>query len=200
MKNWIILIALCVTSFNLMAQQQETLFNRAHVIGAFGGPIVEYNHITDEVELSVGGGGALIIDNFFIGGYGMGTADESFLNNQDRIKIDLGHGGFWLGATFQQHKLLHLYSSVKLGWGAVGITFEDDDLDYADAVFVVAPEVGIELNIFTWFKVAATGGYRWVDGIDEGLGGISKDQFDGYSLNLTFRFGGFGHWHNHHWD
>ncbi len=200
MKNWIILIALCFSSFNLMAQRQETLFSKAHVIGAFGGPIVQYNYINDDVDLSVGGGGAVIIDNFFIGGYGMGSTDQSIFRDPDNIEIDLGHGGFWLGGTYKQHKLLHLYSSVRLGWGAIGISFVDSDFDYTDAVFVVEPELGLELNVFSWFKVAATGGYRWVDGIDKGISGIRQDEFDGYSFNLTFRFGGFGHWHNNDWD
>ena len=87
MKNWIILLVMLVSSLSLTAQRQETLFNKANVIGAFGGPIVEYNYVNDDVDLSVGGGGALIIDNFFIGGYGMWTADDSWLNDQDDIKI-----------------------------------------------------------------------------------------------------------------
>ena len=185
------ILAACFWMTTGNAQRVETLFNRAHVVGAFGAPIVEYNFAGDDVEVSVGGGGALIIDNFFIGGYGMGTADYSIFREQDRVNLDLAHGGFWLGSTFYSNKLLHFYSSVKLGWGAVGLNFDDDDFEYLDAVFVVAPEAGLELNVFRFMKVAVTAGYRWVDGIDEGLI-IEQDQFDGFSANLTFRFGGFG--------
>ncbi len=146
MKNWtIILCAICCCTLSLSAQHNtETLFNRARLIGAFGAPIVEYNFAGEDVEVSVGGGGALIVDHFFFGGYGVGTADYSILRDQDQVNIDLAHGGFWIGGTYQSHKLLHVYSSVKLGWGGVGIRMDEDDFYYLDQVFVVQPEIGLE--------------------------------------------------------
>jgi hypothetical protein len=56
-----------------MSAQQETLFGNVDVWGGFGGPIFEISSIADESIVSVGGGGALIMDNFFFGGYGIGT-------------------------------------------------------------------------------------------------------------------------------
>ncbi len=193
MKSYILLPLFMFCGYlGLKAQQVETLFNRSHVIGAFGGPIVEYNFANEDVEVSVGGGGALIIDNFFIGGYGISSADYSIFDNNERVNIDLAHGGFWLGYTMQSHKLLHFYGSTKLGWGGVDLEFDDDDFNYGDAVFVVQPEAGVELNVFRFMKIAATAGYRWVNGIDDNLS-LAPDRFDGFSALLTFRFGGFGH-------
>jgi len=189
MKKMIFLFSMLFT-FGMVNAQQETLFNRAHVIGAFGAPIVEYSFHGDDVTTSVGGGGGLIIDNFFIGGYGMGSIDESIFDD-DLERIELGHGGFWLGYTIPSHKLLHFYSSVRLGWGGVNIDV-DNDFNEIDGVFVIEPEGGVELNVFGFFRIAATVGYRYVDGINPNVSGLEKDSFNGMVGALTFRFGGFG--------
>ncbi|MEM8909467.1 MAG: hypothetical protein AAGD05_16590, partial [Bacteroidota bacterium] len=192
-KN-LLLLVIALWAFNLSAQE-ETLFNRARVVGAFGGPFIEYSFANDDITTSVGGGGALIVNDFFIGGYGIGSVDQNiFDTNFDRI--ELAHGGFWLGYTYPSHKLVHLYTSVRLGWGGVGVDL-NDDFDVVDGVFVVSPEAGIELNVFGFFRIAATAGYRYVNGINPVRSGIEEDAFNGMIGMLTFRFGGFGsrrHW------
>ena len=199
MKNLILLIALCLSSLALFGQKQETLFGKSRVVGAFGGPLVEYNFGQDDVQISVGGGGAVIVGDFFFGGYGMGSTNHSWINDTDPYKIDLGHGGFWIGGTYPSHKLIHFYSSLKIGWGAVNIQFFDNDVHVGDNVFVLEPDAGFELNIFRWFRIAFTGHYRWVDGIDPGLSGIDSNYYNGFGANITFRLGGFGSdWQN--WD
>lgn len=200
MKKLIALTMACSMAFALFGQRHETLFNRARVIGAFGGPIVEIGKYNGENGTAVGGGGGLIINNFFIGGYGLGGTDitEQFFDNDDDFRMDIGHGGFWLGLVYPQNKMIHAFSSVKLGWGAIGINFQDDDLSYDDGIFVVTPEVGLELNVFRFFRIAGTAGYRYVDGIRKG-GDVTQDQFNGLVGTLTFRFGGFGNWRGNDW-
>ena len=191
MKQIIFLFALSF-GFGILTAQEETLFNRAKIIGAFGAPIVQYSFHGDDVTTSVGGGGALIIDHFFIGGYGIGTVNEDIFQNIERI--ELAHGGFWIGAVYPSNKLVHLYSSVRIGWGGVDIDLDNEDFDSFDGVFVVEPEAGLELNVFKFFRIAATVGYRYVDGINESsISGLDKNAFNGVIGGLTFRFGGFGH-------
>jgi len=172
-------------------QRHETLFNRTHVVGAFGGPIFEYSNFGDNFDVSAGGGGGLVIDNFFIGAYGLGAVDNSILKN-DWEKLEIGHGGLWVGYTLNQFKLVHLYSSVKVGWGGLKIEFSDEDFDYQDAIFVLTPELGAELNVFRFFKIGFSGGYRFVDGIDPSLSGYEEGDFDNFVGTLTLRFGIFG--------
>lgn len=189
-----ILFAALMTSLFISAQaQHETLFNNARVIGGFGAPIVEMG-LNNDLSTSVGGGGALVIDNFFFGGYGMGSVDfESLIENEDIDQLELGHGGFWLGYTLAPHNLIHLYTSARIGWGGVGISLTDNfhDSDF-DKVFVVTPEVGLELNVASWLRVAGTVGYRHVEGVNEKLGYYEDDTFNGAMANLTFRIGWFG--------
>ena len=187
-----LLIAAFFWTFNLAAQQ-ETLFNRAHVVGAFGGPFIEYSFGNDDVTTSVGGGGALIVNDFFIGGYGIGSVDQNIFDNNFE-RIELAHGGLWLGYTYPSNKLVHLFTSVRLGWGGLGIDL-NDDFDTLDGVFVTTPEAGLEVNVFGFFRIAATAGYRYVSGVNELRSGVDKDAFNGMVGMLTFRFGGFGNRH-----
>ncbi len=186
-------LGLCL-AWSLQAQH-ETIFNNARVVGGFGGPIIEMG-LGNEMTTAVGGGGAVVIDNFFIGGYGVGAIDFERLIEEDEIEeIELGHGGFWLGYTMSPHRVFHPYISGRIGWGGIGIDVSDNSNfpQGTDNVFVMTPEVGLELNITRWFRVAGTVGYRFVNGVDESRGYDSED-FNGALANLTFRFGWFG-WH-----
>ncbi len=188
-----IVLAVAMSLAAALTAQHETLFNNARVVGGFGGPIVEMG-LGNDMTTSVGGGGGVVIDNFFIGGYGLGSIDFEQLVEDDQIdEIELGHGGFWLGYTLSPHRIIHLYTSARLGWGALGIDVSGNSIfpDDSDNVFVVTPEIGLELNVTKWFRVAGTVGYRHLDGVNESRG-YDSDDFNGALANLTFRFGWFG--------
>lgn len=183
----------------LLSAQTQTLFNKARVVGGFGSPIVEIG-LDENYNTSVGGGGGLLINSFFLGGYGMGSLDFEELLTQDGDieRIDLGHGGLWLGFSVPTHKLIHFYGSARIGWGAIDIRTRNAVFDELDQVFVLTPEAGIELNITRWFKLAGTVGYRYLDGINESSF-YSNDDFRGAFAGITLRFGGFGSYHNSDW-
>lgn len=196
MKN--LILSLCCTLLTLtLFAQHETLFNRARVVGGFGGPIVEFG-LTNDIGTAVGGGGGIVIDNFFLGGYGMGTVDFEKLIDDELTQVELGHGGFWLGGTFRPYKVLHIYGSARIGWGAVKIPVDEPGVRFEDLdkVFVVTPELGLELNVTKWFRIGATAGYRWLQGANEDRGYKNSD-FDGAIAALTFRFGWFGSHRKH---
>ncbi len=192
MKKVFTLIA-CAVALQVSAQH-ETLFGDLDVIGAFGGPIVEISQIGEDIGADVGGGGALILNNLFLGGYGMGTdyPDYEIMDgeNAGQYNIKFGHGGLWFGYVAKQNKLVHFYSSFKLGWGK-GRLRQDKETIFSDRVFVMTPEIGFEVNLTDFFKLGITGGYRWVNGISK-LPGLSNDSFNSPVGILTFRFGGFG--------
>lgn len=173
--------------------QHETLFSNARVVGGFGGTITEFG-LNNDLQTSYGGGGGVVIGGAFIGAYGLGSVNlGDLLDGQHIDKIELGHGGLWLGYTYAPYKLLHPFSSVKVGWGAVNI--DTDNFDpfngRSDEVFVLTPELGLELNIFKWFRVVGGVGYRWVNGTDGGTV-YNNEDFSGLVTNLTLRFGWFG--------
>ena len=189
----VIFVAFIALSFQLSAQHQ-TLFQDLKIVGAFGGPFVEISSINGQTGADVGGGGALILNNFFIGGYGQGAdfADFEIPDGEDagQYNLRLGHGGFWLGYTPWNDKVFHLYSSAKLGWGKASLR-QDKDNYLSDRVFVATPEIGFEVNVTQFLKVGFSGGYRFVSGVEK-LPGLDTEDFNSPVGSITFRFGGFG--------
>ena len=64
-------------------------------------------------------------------------------------------------------------------------------------MFAVTPELGIEFNITQWFRIAATGGYRWVNGIED-IPTLGNEDFSSPTGTITFSFGGFAE--ENDWD
>jgi len=186
----------------LLPAQHEALFDDVSSLGAFGGPILEFSSINGQLVADVGGGGALILDEFFIGGYGMGTdyPEVSFETEIDGeltqidADIDFGHGGLWFGYVRDIEQKMHLYSSLKVGWGRADLEHDIADLP-SDRLFVLTPEIGIELNMTKFFRIGLTGGYRIVNGVSR-LPGLDNQDFSSPTVGITFRFGGFGSY----WD
>ncbi len=190
MKNLIIVICLLL-SVSTWAQREQTLFGKANSFGLFVSPLVEFSQTYGDMSTSGGGGAGLIINNFFLGAYGLGSTDFVDFVDQDIYRLEIAHGGLWLGYAHRSRRLIHPYSSLKIGWGAVNVDFEDD-FNIDDAVFVLTPEVGLELNVFRFCRVAVTGGYRIVDGISKSSS-VNESEFNSFTGGITFRFGFFGH-------
>ncbi|WP_425420345.1 hypothetical protein [Phaeodactylibacter xiamenensis] len=196
------LFTLCILVTTLLQAQHEALFDDVSSFGAFGGPILEFSSINGQLVADVGGGGAIILDEFFIGGYGMGTdyPEVSFETEIDGelteidADIDFGHGGLWFGYVRDIEQKMHLYSSLKVGWGRADLEHDIADLP-SDRLFVLTPEIGIELNMTRFFRIGLTGGYRIVNGVSR-LPGLDNQDFSSPTVGITFRFGGFGSY----WD
>ena len=192
MKSFIITAFMLLCCGAIFAQEQ-TLFGRSHVTGGFGGMIFEYGFDENKIGTSVGGGGGIVFKNFFLGGYGIGSVDFDYLlDNNTLEKIDIGHGGLWLGITVPTNKVIHLYASGRFGWGAVNIPVDNPNFQFRDAdqVFVMTPDAGLEVNVTRWFRVGGTVGYRFLRGANENRG-YTNDDFSGSHWGLTLRFGGF---------
>ncbi|MCB0638254.1 MAG: outer membrane beta-barrel protein [Lewinella sp.] len=191
MQRLLIITLFCFAGLALQAQH-ETLFGQARVVGGFGGPIWEFG-LNNDIGTAAGGGGGIVINSVFIGAYGVGSIDFNQLFDEGDVDVlDLGHGGIWIGGTYRPSSLLHLYASGRIGWGALNVEF-DGNQNYRDIdkVFVLTPEIGVELNVTRWFRVAGTIGYRYLQGANEDLGYKDED-FSGTMIGLTARFGWFG--------
>jgi hypothetical protein len=201
MKKMVILF-LSMASFTMLeAQEDEAVFSEINSIGGFGGPFIEVSQINGETVADVGGGGAVILNNFFLGGYGLGNkfADAEIPDadgNLDRYEIHYGNGGLWFGYVYPSHKLAHLYASLRLGWGSTTLKPRNDNRlpEYKENLFVTTPEIGVELNLTEFMRIAFSGGYRFVDGLDDLPDPLNNDDFSGPMGMITFRFGGFGDW------
>jgi hypothetical protein len=191
-----IVICFLLSATAVFAQKDETMFSDIDRIGGWGAPLFEYTNLNKDVEVVSGGGGALVLNDFYLGGYGMGTS-SLFLNGEGQTdqSLKFKHGGFWLGYTPIQHRVVHPYLSVRLGWGKANYEEKDSSGQTLSkdrsSIFVTTPEAGLEVNVFSFFRIAATASYRWANGFDP-AGGFGEDDLSGFGATLTLRFGGFG--------
>lgn len=192
MKKILLFVGLWLSVFQLSAQH-ETLFSKSRVIGGFGSPIIEFSNIKGDFTTSMGGGGAVVIDNFFIGAYGVGSLEHLQYNiDRNDFRMELVHGGLWLGYTPNSFRIFHPYTSAKIGWGFADIRDSPFGISAeGDSVFVFTPEVGLELNLTRFFRLAGSIGYRMVSDVDQ-LEGYSNKDFSSLSGQITLRFGWFG--------
>lgn len=198
-KEAILFVFLCLIFTSVSAQNDdgktETLFNGKVRISGFGAPLCSWGSINGQFASLSGGGGAVTFNRrLFIGGYNLSTDNrikiEHDLGGDSRLRME--HGGFWVGYDFMPKKLIHPTVSVKTGWGTATLAYNDNDnSEYVrDAIFVVEPEVGAELNVAKFFKIALSGSYRFVQSDDE-LAQYDVNNLDGFTMNASLKFGWF---------
>lgn len=200
MKKTILFLVLGFLSLNVFAQKDQTLFNNSGRIGFFVNAGTEFG----KESSALNGGFAFVLGDIFLGAYGTaGAPFEELVWDEDINRIDLAHGGLWLGFNTLQHKMVHPFASVKAGWGAVDIDFdrledfeidENDwtirDNDALDNVFVTTPELGLELNITRFLRISGSVGYRFVYGVNDT--NYDKDAFNDVLGNVSIKLGWFG--------
>lgn len=178
--------------FKTNDQEIRTVMNSFTVkrISGFGGPTVSYSSINGDMAIMSGGGGGVIINNVFLGGYGEGLSNSIGSNADATIRnLEFGHGGFWLGYEIAPHKMIHPVISSRIGWGtASGIN--QDNRRISDNIFVVVPTVSAEINFTRFFKMNIGAEYRRVFDLNV-LDGYSNNSFSNVGVYMNFMFGWF---------
>jgi hypothetical protein len=147
-----------------------------------------FSSIDNEFALFVGGGGGLIINNFFVGGYGEGISNPSRQNNREGMHdIEFDHGGFWFGYEFMPEKMIHPVLHLRTGWGKISGT--QNRVIYSDNIFVLKPTLAAEVNFTRFMKINAGVDYRHVFNAE--LGNLNSKSFSGFGVYVSFIFGWF---------
>lgn len=196
MKKLLFFLLTISLPMSLAAQEAETLFGKGSRVGGFGGPIFELSEINNQSGTSFGGGGGVVVDDFFLGGFGVGSNFANIDLPDGRYNINFGYGGLWLGYTPIGRRVVHPYVSTRIAWGGIALSeTRNEDWDFGDwdNVFVFVPAAGVEVNLFSWFRVGATLGYRMVNDVDMKEFGLTDNDFSGLTGNFVLRFGGFGY-------
>ncbi len=199
MKRTIIII-LCFLIVNKCFTQEDekknpeeiqTLLGNVSKIRGFGGPFMSFTSFNGEFAHMMGGGGGIIInDRVYFGGYGYGkttTVVSDLSQYQDR-RIDFGNGGFWMGCILGGKYALHANTGLQLGMGAISLTRKDQN-NIDDPIFAITPSVELELNITRFFRMSVGGNYRYVSGVE--LDGYKNSDFSAPGAFLSFKFGWF---------
>ena len=182
MKKTITLLAFCLLGLSLaQAQRDQTIFNHGglDLTGVWGGSINNLTNFNENFDISNGGYFMFEFNkNFLIGWTGYGS--ESTLENGMRADID-GHD-LLLGYAFNSHKPIHPVAYLQTGGGKLKIEESPND-----QVFVVQPAIGIEMNVFRWFRIGASTGYRFVTNVD--TPGFNDSDLSSPYVGLRLKFG-----------
>lgn len=173
-------------------QQIQTLMNSFEVkrISGFGGPTMSYTNVNGEFALMMGGGGGVLINNLFIGGYGEGLSNTLNTGAGNAIRnLEFGHGGFWVGYEIAPQRMIHPVISSRIGWGEIKGINQDNYL-IKDNVFVVVPTVSAEINFTRFFKVNVGAEYRQTLNVNV-MDGLSNSDFSNVGVYMNFIFGWF---------
>ena len=181
-----ILLLLSITALKAQDNGIQTLFGSGTRISGFGGPIMSFTSINGEFAHMMGGGGAVLLGDFFIGGYGEGLTNAIVAGGN---RISFGHGGFWTGYSFMADRALHPCVSTQIGWG--NISQHDEGYYHLsnDNVFVLNPAIELEMNFTKFFRLGIGAHYRFVSGVNTST--LTNEDFSGPGAFLSFKFGWF---------
>lgn len=193
MKSSLILLCmmlLCMIKISAQDEEIQTLFgDRPLKITGFGGPFMNFTMLNQEFAYMMGGGGGIIINDFMIGGYGIGLANTLLIDNTDE-EISFGHGGFWLGYQLMPNRIVHPVIQLQLGWG--GLNSKDRSgvlIDNLDKIFVITPIIEAEMNITRFLRISMGGSYRIASFVDNNF--LNANDLSGPGVNMAFKFGWF---------
>lgn len=170
----------------LQAQESDiqTLFTGNTRISGFGGPLMSFTVLNGQFAHMMGGGGGVLLGNFFLGGYGEGLTNQVLVGGE---RLNFGHGGFWTGYSFMASRALHPTLSTQIGWGNAG---EGDFYYTPDNIFVFNPALELEMNFTRFFRLGIGVHYRLVTGVNPDEP-ITNLDLSGPGALLTFKFGWF---------
>jgi len=177
----------------LKAQEEteiQTLFGEGQIkISGFGGPFMNFSLIDGKFAHLMGGGGGILINDFFFGAYGIGLTNSIRFGDTSN-ELSFGHGGFWLGYNFLSKKLIHPSLHTQLGWGKISQRLPSGGtVSKGDNVFVTIPTLELEMNITKYLKISCGANYRFIAFVDDE--NYSESDFMSPGVFLAFKFGWF---------
>ncbi|MEX2597857.1 MAG: hypothetical protein WEC59_13110 [Salibacteraceae bacterium] len=195
MKKFIYLLALILFVVETVQAQDKTdyLVGDTHNISGFGGLMTELSAVNNQAILSFGGGGGALIDQrFFIGGYGMGNLVEfsTFSINGHPRLLEMGHGGLWIGYHHNPQKVVHFGGSARVGFGGLAFTNLNGDPIVNDGFFVTTSQLHVEMNVLPFLKLNLSGGYRNIFGLNNDF--VDNRDVSSPTLLFGMYFGWFG--------
>lgn len=197
----------------------DTAKNPKIFISGFGGIISETSVLNGSISECVGAGGALTLNHYFyLGGYGLTMTSNHYITDLiiplenayydsisqyfyygKKVRTNFSHAGIWVGGIFFPKKRFHVGISSRFGWGTIHLTEGENNsyiyttnsrLEYStDKVFVITPQIELDVAITSWLKCNIGVGYRYVSGIDYDR---YKDfNFNTPQISIGLFFGGF---------
>ncbi len=191
-----IILAVAITA-NSQDREYQTLVDFDNVrISGMGGLFMQFTAVDGEFAHMLGGGGAILVGDFFFGGYGVGLTNQIQVdlrkdqNYRVGDYLSVSHGGFWLGYSLFGERPIHITISTLIGWGELGIKgdYYSENI-WPDNIFALSPTLEVELNLTRFFRLGAGASYNLFTFVD--LPGYSSSDFSAPGGFLAFKFGWF---------
>lgn len=170
----------------------ETVLTGDVAFGGYGALGVRVGQFKGDVAAYAGAQGGVILNHTLVlgvGGWGL-VPSASVTDDGWSRRVNFGYGGFLVEYVPSWRKMLHFDASVVIGGGGLSYTAPYAwEYGVVDAVFVVEPTVGVEVNVTQYFRLALGVGYRYV--ADTELEGLTDGDLRGFSGAAAFKFGVF---------
>lgn len=192
-----LILLITITSWSQEKEYKTIVdFNDARISG-MGSLMMQFTAVDGDFAHMLGGGGAILLGDFFFGAYGLGLTNSIYVNRSEYPdlyssgdRLSVGHGGFWLGYSLFGDRAIHVTFSSLIGWGTVGVRNEYyPEALYPDGIFVVSPTVEVEMNMTKFFRMGVGASYNIFSFVD--LPGYSNSDFSAPGGFLSFKFGWF---------
>jgi len=187
---------LALPSFAQGEKEYHTIFEgRQLYISGMGGPFMQFTSVAGEFGHMMGGGGAVMINGFFFGGYGLGLTNQiiDYKGGDLSKQLSLGHGGFWTGYVIGGDRAIHLTVSSLIGFGEFGLTDVNVFLPALnpDRFFILSPTLEVEINMARYFRIGAGACYNLYTGIGDSRHSYTSSDLSSPGAFLSFKFGWF---------
>lgn len=182
------ILALCfsLAVLSLFAQKDETLFGKSglRLTGAWGGTHLGLTKFSDDFTAFSGGYGGLEFNkSIFLGWGSYNLINDAKLDIATGQNFEMDYNGLIIGYAYRADKVVHPTLNILAGRGKVQV----DSEDITDRIYAVQPAIGVEINVFKWFRIGVEGGYRFV--METDLPNLSDSDLSSPYGKLQLKFG-----------
>ena len=182
-----LLVATALFCSPLQAQEQAAAAG-GFASGGFGGVVTKLSEMVGEPAIFVGARGGWVLNHAFV----LGGGAYALANTVDAPGLVEPISKFIYGGIEVEYIALAsapVHFSVMTLVGA-GRRFRTDEPDPDhDEVFILEPAANVQVNVASFFRIDAGGGYRYVSRVTSG--DIENDDLRAFFGALTLRFGTF---------
>lgn len=170
---------------DLQAQHERTMVQGEASYGGFGAVVFKGTGVNDQFAGFFGGRGAWLIDHVFAlgaGAYVMGGGVD-VQRPSGKQSLDMWYSGAELEFISGWSQVYHITFLTLIGGGSLGLEGE------SDGIWTVEPELDLEVNITSYFRLNFGGGYRFVWDVD--FPELSNGDLSQFFGQVSLKFGAF---------
>jgi hypothetical protein len=176
------------------SSETKTLLGHDAYVSAFGSFHSGVSPFFNKYVTYVGGDVALVLNNFYFGGYSSRVLGVHKIHPEDEFykdkRIVLTQGGIFTGVTFLSKRIFQYSVASKFGWGY--LTLRDADTEETvsrDRINIIMPTFQVKLNITSFIQICVGVNYQLIFGID--LPKMENKDFRGFGASFAVRVGWF---------